>query len=231
MHVSGIILSAGIVALAAGFAQAGAIIELIPDDPGPYYGGESVTVDVWVNGNTSVDLGLRGIQFDFSDSDPTLSFASTFAFDLSSIPSDINGYVTFPDLPVPRTFMTLDCLCPELLVQLPVQQSLHIGSVALVLPTELGAYRMDILNSGEGDASLGAWMRLGFTTGPEGLWRAYTGDITGGTLDFVVIPEPGTLTLLVLGLLAVIRPRHRHIRVVGNGSLGQGGPSLQRWGT
>ena len=78
-------------------AYGGAIVELVPDDPGPYYGGESLIVDFWVHNQESFDARLRRIQLDFTETNPELSLDTTFTFDFSSL-SEGDEYATlFPD--------------------------------------------------------------------------------------------------------------------------------------
>ncbi|MDO8632135.1 MAG: hypothetical protein Q7R41_16750, partial [Phycisphaerales bacterium] len=46
------------------------VVELVPDNPGPYAGGEAITVDIWLHGSLSLpeEDRLSRIQFDFSQS-------------------------------------------------------------------------------------------------------------------------------------------------------------------
>lgn len=65
--------SLAVVLVFASGAGAGMVeVELIPDNPGPYYGGESRTVDVWLHSLVDYDVRLRLLQFDFAASDPRL---------------------------------------------------------------------------------------------------------------------------------------------------------------
>jgi len=212
MHVSGIILSGGIVALAAGFAQAGAIIELIPDDPGPYYGGESVTVDFWLHNPECFDTRLSWVQFDFTDTHQALSLDPTFTFDFSSLESTVNAYGVYSGLPVPWIWNPLECLCPEAFLPFPGEESLHIGGIGVLLPTEAGVYEVDALNADEPDILHGARIDSRYP-GPTEIWRAFDGHITGGAYDFVIIPEPASLWFFVFGVFALMRGRRpeRHL--------------------
>ena len=67
-------------------ALGGAFVELVPDQPGPYTGGESLGLDVWLHSDEEVPVLLRGVRFDFTDTDPQLLLDAEFAFDFSSIP-------------------------------------------------------------------------------------------------------------------------------------------------
>ena len=197
----------------ASLANAGMVeVELTPDNPGPYYGGESLTVDVWLHSQVDYDVGLRRVQLDFTDSDPALMLGPTFEFDYSSIPDDINGYLAtaYPDIPVPWTFMSLDCICPGALIQMLAGEVLHIGSIDLGLPGTAGEYILDASNADDPDDQMGAGVLTAYAPAPheDELWRAYTEDITGGTHTFEVVPEPPTVALFLMsGVFLVLSTR------------------------
>lgn len=67
--------------LVASTAYAGATIELVPEQPGPYFGGETVEVDVYATVDSVVYLRL--LQFDFSATEPALEFGENFDFTCS----------------------------------------------------------------------------------------------------------------------------------------------------
>ncbi len=215
----------GAIVCVSSVVQAGVVVELVPDNTGPYFGGESMTVDVWLESDVSWPLLLRMIQFDFSDSDPALGLDSTFDFNFSAVPSGGGGYFSslYPELPVPHAFQSLDCGCPGEYFHLPSDGSLRIGSIGVQLSGVPGLYRIDMLNADEPDELLGAAIRtapwLPEFPPPSFYWRAFTGDITGGAYDFVVIPEPAT-GLLVLGGLLGLQSSFRRRR--GRAGLGPG---------
>ena len=70
----------------------------------------------------------------------------------------------------------------------------------MVLPTDPGAYLLDAVNADDPDPYHG--VRVDVVGG--GFWGANTGEITGGVYEFEVIPEPATLSLLVLGAVGVV---------------------------
>ena len=67
----------------ASTANAGVVVDLVPDQAGPYLGGESLTVDVWLQSEETSNVWLRMVQFDFTDTDPAIGLDDTFAFDLT----------------------------------------------------------------------------------------------------------------------------------------------------
>lgn len=192
-----------VVLLLASAVQAEVAVELVPDQSGPYTGGESLTIDVWLHSEVSSDESLVGIRFDFQDSDPMLSLSPTFTFDFSSIfPEPVVYDIRFTELPVPWTDNPAMCLCPELFLWLPAEGSLHIGSFDVQLPTEPGVYWVDLLNADEASPMLGALIHVGVH------WTAFTGEITGGAYEFAVggpaIPTVSTWGLTVMTLLLLI---------------------------
>ena len=202
----------GVVSVAQ--AEVKVVVELVPNQPAPYVGGELLTVDVWLHSQVSSDECLDAVQFDFSDTDPALSLAPTFTFDLSAIPNDIGAYGVIPELPVPVVGLWHDAVSPENYLPLPAEGSLHIGSIGLQLPTSPGVYRLDLLNRDEPDIQLGAIIFTNVCAFGQ-VWRAFTGEITGGTFDFAVeepiptVSEWGlivmTCFLLGVGCLLIMR--------------------------
>jgi len=192
------------------FGDAKVVVELVPDNPGPYTGGESLTVDVWLHSQIPQDVRLALIQFDFADTDPGILLDPTFAFDFSSLSAV--AYQTHPELPVPWTVNSLDCICPEAFLLLPVGGSLHIGSIGVRLPTEGGVYRLDALNADQPDDALGGRLHPHLSSQ---IWRAFTGELMGGGFDFVVTPAIPTLSawgaiimtslLIAFGCLLIMR--------------------------
>lgn len=208
---------AGVLLLtSAGFADVGVVVELVPDNPGPYEGGESLTVDVWVHNPVALDLHVFVVQLDFSDADQALVLDPTFAFDLSSS--------TVPDhfqrdlgMPVPWVANRLEYACDACRLQLPAGGSLHVGSIGVQIPNDDGSYRLDALNADEADLAVGAQLSV-----DSKFWRAFTGEITGGVYDFVVPPPPiptvsqwGIVAMMLLLLTAGTIVIHRRRRVIG----------------
>ncbi len=187
------VLGAVGVLLFATFARAEVVVELVPDDPGPYSGGETLTVDVWFHSEVPSDSYLWTVRLDFSDSNGQLGLDPTFTFDLSSsiFPEDFGVY---PELPIPWTSNMLEYGCDPCRLQLPASGSLHVGSIGVNLPNEVGTYRLDVLNADDPDEAHGARIRI-YPDGYRIEWRAFTGEITGGAYQFVVdLPAIPTLS-------------------------------------
>jgi len=233
------------------------VVELIPDSPGPYAGGQAITVDVWLHGSLSLteEARLDLIQFDFTQTNMNLSLAPTFFFDYSSAPGTF-GYQEHPELLVPWTINPLECVCPELFLPLPPGGVLHIGSLGVRLPTTPGVYRMDALNAGHATPEVGiAGAIIYFHLSNPPQLTAFGGQITGGVFDFIIPPPIPTMSgaaLLVFAVflgcagswIAVRRlqrgPQHfptiktgtriNSYRGVTRGAGGPGGPSIaKRW--
>ncbi|UCE59330.1 MAG: PEP-CTERM sorting domain-containing protein [Phycisphaerales bacterium] len=190
-------------------------LELSADVPGPYMGGETLTVDfnVFDTGLTSffsppVDkCYLRGAFLDFSQSDDALMFDSAFAFDL---PMDGGFYVTLPAMPYPSTAYASAIPNPAVQATLSAGGSMHLGFVSVRVPAAPGTYLIDAATpdpEGAGDPdNWGGRFNFGH---PDVFWFRPPDQVSGGILTLEVIPEPATLTLLAIGGLAVLRRRSR----------------------
>ncbi len=76
---------------------------------------------------------------------------------------------------------------------------------------------VDVMNP-EDNVNLGAWVRFGFGIDPDDpitMWRAYTGELTGGRL-LMEVPEPASVVLLAIGGFVVVR-RLRRVPPMGAG--------------
>ncbi len=183
-------------------------VDLIPSNLGPYTGGESITVDVWLHSNLPPEWGgpgLAGIQFDFSQTSPNLSLAPTLFFDYSSIPGDIGNYERHPELPVPWTWNSVLCICPQLFFPFPPGGALHIASVDVQLPTTPGVFRLDALNAANENREFRVSGAIIIPHLCCGMLTAFEGEIAGGSFDFVVSPPPiPTVSAPALLALAVL---------------------------
>lgn len=216
-----------LIALSATARGAGEIVvELVPDPPGPYVGGETITVHFWLHSTVNYYAEFRFVQFDFRDSDLDLNLATEIEFDYSTLfpphgytegtRDGVNQLDGPPLLPVPYTSnrFLLFCPppCPSEYFSIPPNGSFHVASISAGLPTTPGSYRLDVINADDPASYSGAIFQLqeGIADPPP-VWRANSGEITGGQLDFV-IPEPipaiswnGLLVLSVVVCLAAKR--------------------------
>ena len=210
-------------------ARGQAIIELVPDRSPPYIADQRLTVDVWITNQSDADWRIKRVQFDFTDSDPAISLDPTFQFDFSSLlEGDEHHYIQnlVAQLPVPRTSNANECFCPSQFLPLFMGAPLHIGEIGLRLPSELGVYALDLLNADEPDELFGATLRVIYRepSGSNETWRAFTGELTGGSFDFVVEPPPIPATstwgvcILVLGLLTAATLRLKSIAHIDTGT-------------
>ena len=135
-------------------------------------GGMSQTVDV----------------FAIVDGDPLPDLALAPAFEFEFV--DPQSYFEWSGLPVPALGYTKTSPLPGIL-HLGAQQSLHIGSLDVVLPIELGSYGLDVMNVAASHPALGAVISFGFGSAidePVTTWSAETGELTGGSLLLNVGP-------------------------------------------
>jgi hypothetical protein len=178
----------------ASVAMGDGVLVLSPSDPGPYVGGESLTVDVWLTNQDVQDHLVTVLVLDSAGSDPALVLDVDFSFDLSSLDSD-GLYTRLPTLPLPTLLYTGAAPVSGFILELPTQEPLHVGDLGVTLPTAPGTYLLDLVNT------LGSVGLHG-----AGNWSAGAGTLTGGTCEFVV-PEPGCLWLFGLGAALLMRRR------------------------
>lgn len=178
------------------------LFELVPASPGPYLPGQSVNVAVWMHSQVAQTIRLRLAQLDTIDSNPALVLNGPdvwppggpngireFVFDFSTL---AHGFLYFsgPDYPLPAiAYLGSGPITGAILV-LPANGSLRIGHIqSVTLPMSSGSYTLDVMNSDSSDPNQGATIQFGFGVQPGDpvtIWRAFTGDLTGGTHTFVV---------------------------------------------
>ena len=227
MHISRIILSAGIVAMAAVFAQADPILFVNDYEGFVEAAGDVQTIDFETlpDGSPS-EFGVE-ITPEFNYTDQGVTFFSQ-APRLMIVGSEETGF-DLGAYPEQSNDPTRNWIIAE-----PVEPALALGyffgghSTLSAFDSEGALIETVTFAAG------GPGLFLGIVVDSEIAWAtADDGDNTASIDSFLFTPisEPATLILLTLGAVMVIRRRHRRIRAVGNGSFGQGGPSLQRWGT
>lgn len=187
-RTSVVLMNAIVFVFGAQQVDAGAVVELVPQKPGPYETNIMVSVDVVLHNQESFDVEIRLAQLDFSDTDPALGLAPQFAFDLSTL-VDTTDYALFPNLPVPAAAYTeVEPIAGHMLT-LAAGGSLRLGSIAVSTPSGVGNFTLDVMNSDEPDANFGAQIHFGFGVNPDDpitLWSGYSGDLTGGVMSIVV---------------------------------------------
>jgi len=190
-------------------AQGQIVVDLVPNNPGPYFGGEQVTVDVWLNSSSTFELLLRRIQFDFSDTQPGLQPEETFSFDFSSLPG-LNLYESNFNLPVPWTDMLAQCECPGSFLHLLPNTPFHVGEIDVLLPPNEGLFVFDLLNATFPDPAFGGEIITALQPKfPPFEYTVLNDRLVGGITTFTIVPEPGTLSLLVVGVVLLYRRRNQ----------------------
>lgn len=191
-------------------ARAGALITLVPNPPGPYIGGEVLTVDVAVT--TDRTILVRALGFDFSDTDasltllgpdgPDLDTTAEFVFDFSSLPVlGSSLYLQFANFNFPQIVYTSPNPITGAVLTLTAGVPFPIGSFQVKLPDMPTDAVIDVMNY-DGEAASGARIEFFTSNTDDGLWTAQNGELLGGQLVLVCldcIPEPATLAMLALG--------------------------------
>lgn len=182
--------------------HAGAVIDLIPTEPGPYMPGQRVEVQVHLSQEPGGrNVFLRMAQFDFVDTDPALTLDQEFRFDYSAQnvcarhPGQCGTqHAEFPELTpfgggiglVTSTVFTGVARDPERQLRLPAQGTITVGSIGVTLPFHPGDYLLDVMNADQVSRNAGARLDFGFgsASGPDPhiTWHAYDDwAIAGGT--------------------------------------------------
>ena len=196
----------------ASVAQAGAVFELLPSPPqnpynpcGYYAPGEVVTVELFARQSTvGDDQYLRLVQLDFSDSDSALGLPAAITWAATdrhfALIQDEGGTAkrfsnTFrgkvPPLDPAPEDLGLD-ITRQLLLSGSSFTSEKVGEFDVTMPGAVGDYVLDVVNSDESHPDKGGQVRFGYSlimTEYITVWRADTGDLTGGTFTFHIIDQ------------------------------------------
>ncbi|MCH8251531.1 MAG: PEP-CTERM sorting domain-containing protein [Planctomycetes bacterium] len=196
-------IAVSLVLAAATSAHAGAEIKLVGDpDQELYDPAQPITVSIFAN-MTEQPINdpvlLRGIQFDFNATDPQIGLPASMDF-----VNPMGLYAEFENLPIPATLWPLPSPLPAGMIELILGEDVLLGTVDITAQDELGTTRtLDVLNAGGS-------LKFGFgidKDDPITDWRGSNGDLTGGTLDIVTVPEPATIGLLLVAVVAMRRRR------------------------
>lgn len=187
-----------------------------PPGPDGYTSGSVVDIDVFLvdTGNPQGDIALRGVFLDFTDSDAAFTYPDPdgagplVAGDFSWINPFTVG-ATFPSLPQVSWVYPLPTAMPIFQIVVPDNGEVQLGSLKVNIGQNgLPFFQiLDAMNDDSADPNFGASVTFGFggPGDPVTTWRAFDGQLTGGTLN-MSIPEPGcALLLLVGGLMRVLR--------------------------
>ncbi len=180
----------------------GAVVELVPQTPGPYLPAQIVTVDILMRRAPAGDhIPLRLATLDTRASDPGFTLTTPLMhpngiefWDFGSTPfcqaspaACGVGYVIF--LFAPNYNMTYTGLTENLDAQVIIPadgSSVRIAVMEVEVPPASGTYVLDVMNFASPNTSQTAKIIFDFFTPTT--WTAITGELTGGTLDMVVLP-------------------------------------------
>ena len=196
---------------ATSLAHAGAEINLVGDPDKPLYDpGEAITVSIYATmteAPINPVVALRGMQLDYTTTDGSIGLPVSMDF---VNPGGI--YAEFENLPVPRSVWPVpnrDLIL--FMVVLELGEPVLFGTVEIAAPDEMDTTAtLDVANAGEPDIDFGDSLKFGFGNDPDDPitdWRFNTGELTGGTLDITTVPEPATIGLLLVAVVALRRRR------------------------
>ncbi len=202
---------AGAVLAFAGTARADLFLRMTPDNPGPYVGGGTVNVGVFLENDGEGLLQMRLLQIDTANTNPALSIGD-FAFDLSSL----TGADLYDDLSSGTiTNLTYSGEAPSAGFVLEYNEGANlVTTIPVTLPTTPGDYRFDIAHATAPDMSAGALFQWDFDN-PQSAW-AGSGVFPIQAIIFTV-PEPSMAALLAAGSLLALRRRRSHVRARDGG--------------
>ena len=185
-------------------------IELAPQTPGPYAPGASADVDVILHNMEGHAIQPRLMSLDWSHSDAALNLPSVFHFQL--VPPLFSDAIYSRFEAMPKVDIIYAGTSPMLgfILDIPHGSSHTLGTIHVGLPDAWGTYLLDALNPTAGDTYTGARVDYGFAA-PTTLHSLHQ-NLEGGLVGLTVIPEPGTVGLLVSGGLLLNRLGRRRTR-------------------
>ncbi len=140
------------------------------------------------------DDTVRALTVWEATGDPNLTMDPLFQFDFSTLSDGGAEYLTFPQLPGPGIIYSGSSPVSGSILHLASSGSLRVGTMDVTMPDTLGTYSLDVV-SPYGQFG-GALLMFGFgdPDDPFTVWSAKTGELTGETYPFAVVPpDPPTV--------------------------------------
>ncbi len=216
------VLAASLILGMATAAHAGIVITLKPIFKGPPQPGEMIPVDVLLSSERDTIEFMRDFQFDLADNIPGGQFANEIFVDPKkpdawqwSPPMSGPGWFTDDPLPIPRANWISQKPERRFMIDLtPEPTKVAEITVEFKAPGFLDVTNRDDPNweakweNRETLPDFGGSFRSGFVTDDVRKFVVFTQEgfepVLGGR---VFIPEPATLTLLLIGAAALLRRR------------------------
>ena len=119
-----------------------------------YQPGEVVTVDVWYQNQTALELRLRMLRFSTlaMAAAEQAGFVTGLEYDLTSLGAYTWYYETYPAWPQPSAVYANPCDPPYLMLTLPPTGTFHVGTFTYALGDH--DVLLDIINTGGTDPDL-----------------------------------------------------------------------------
>lgn len=148
-------------------------IRLVPADPGPYMGGATFQVAIFLDNLENMQFPIDFVRLDYTDSDVMLPQMMTWSLIGAAIVDDTLPTTSF-DPGSPTTNL------------LPAGGNIQLGVVEITLPRKDGCYVLDVMNPFDTAPGTGAQVILLNVLGGQVVWQPEDDTLLGGRRVFLV---------------------------------------------